>query len=249
MGRGPRRQRVLGLGSFDEDDLYAALDDLFVPARKRFKRQALFRLYLRRKAAPPRLFLYDVTSSYFEGERNELGEFGYNRDGKQGKLQIVIGLMTDAEGEPLAVRVFAGNTSDPVTVLSDQNCQRAVWGGGTRLCGRPRDGEEQGPPSARAGGVALHRGTDGSADPSSAGGADFAMELFSEQICEVEDVGARYVLRKNEREAARERHRLEDKLEKLKERSPRATRRSRISRAVDRKRGSAKWKCGPNGTN
>ena len=106
---------VLGLGSFDEDDLYAALDDLC--ARQEKIEQALFRLYLRRKAAPPRLFLYDVTSSYLEGEQNELGEFGYNRDGKKGKLQIVIGLLTDAEGEPLAVRVFAGNTADPVTVV------------------------------------------------------------------------------------------------------------------------------------
>jgi transposase len=51
-----------------------------------------------------------------EGEHNALGEFGYNRDGKRGKLQIVIGLLTDREGEPLTVRVFAGNSADPVTV-------------------------------------------------------------------------------------------------------------------------------------
>src|SRR2546429_5926515 len=61
------------------------------------------------------LFLYDVTSSYLEGEQNALGNYGYNRDGKKGKLQIVIGLLTDGEGEPLAVRVFAGNTADPAT--------------------------------------------------------------------------------------------------------------------------------------
>lgn len=63
------------------------------------------------------MFLYDITSSYLEGEQNELGEFGYNRDGKKGKLQIVLGLLTDAQGEPLAVRVFAGNTADPATVV------------------------------------------------------------------------------------------------------------------------------------
>ena len=62
---------VLGLGSFDEDDLYAALDNLC--ARQEEIEQKLFRLYLRRRAAPPRLFLYDVTSSYLEGEQNELG--------------------------------------------------------------------------------------------------------------------------------------------------------------------------------
>src|SRR5258708_20580540 len=77
---------------------------------------ALYAQFQRRSGKqPPRLFLYDVTRSYLEGERNELGAFGYNRDGKKGKLQIVIGLLTDAAGEPLAARVFEGNRSDPTT--------------------------------------------------------------------------------------------------------------------------------------
>jgi transposase len=59
--------------------------------------------------------LYDVTSSYFEGEQNELGEYGYNRDGKKGKKQIVIGLLTACDGEPLSIEVFPGNTGDPAT--------------------------------------------------------------------------------------------------------------------------------------
>ncbi len=63
------------------------------------------------------LFLYDVTSSYLEGECNEFGEFGYNRDKKKGKKQIVIGLLTDHEGDPVSVQVFHGNTSDNTTVL------------------------------------------------------------------------------------------------------------------------------------
>lgn len=63
--------------------------------------------------------LYDVSSSYLEGQENELGEFGYNRDGKKGKKQIVYGLLTADDGEPLAVKVFKGNTSD-VTTLPDQ---------------------------------------------------------------------------------------------------------------------------------
>ena len=101
---------VLGLSSFDDDDLYAALDDLC--ARQEKIEQALYRRYQsRRGAPPPSLFLYDVTSSYLEGEKNELGEFGYDRHGKRGKLQIDIGLLTDAEGEPFAVRVFKGNTA------------------------------------------------------------------------------------------------------------------------------------------
>ena len=78
--------------------------------------QALYRHYLERRGAPPSLLLYDVTSSYFEGLHNALGEYGYNRDGKRGKKQIVIGLLADDQGEPLAVRVFAGNRNDPTTV-------------------------------------------------------------------------------------------------------------------------------------
>jgi len=62
------------------------------------------------------LYLYDVTSSYLEGECNELAEYGYNRDKKKGKKQIVIGLLTNSEGLPVATRVFKGNTSDSKTV-------------------------------------------------------------------------------------------------------------------------------------
>ena len=105
---------VLGLTSFDEDDLYDALDDL--SERQEKIEQALYRRYLRQEKNPPRLFLYDVTSSYLQGEHNALGAFGYNRDPKRGKLQIVIGLLTDEQGEPLAVRVFEGNSGDPTTV-------------------------------------------------------------------------------------------------------------------------------------
>ena len=71
---------------------------------------------MQRHGKPPVWVLYDVTSSYFEGECNELGQYGYNRDGKRGKMQIVIGLLTAEDGEPLAVRVFEGNTADPSTV-------------------------------------------------------------------------------------------------------------------------------------
>ena len=65
------------------------------------------------------LFLYDVTSSYLEGQCNELADFGYNRDKKKGKKQIVIGLLCDAEGIPISVEVFQGNRND-VTTLSNQ---------------------------------------------------------------------------------------------------------------------------------
>ena len=64
-----------------------------------------------------RIFLYDITSTYFEGKCCPLAAFGYNRDGKNGKLQIVVGLLCNGEGRPLAVRVFKGNTKDETTVL------------------------------------------------------------------------------------------------------------------------------------
>jgi hypothetical protein len=66
----------------------------------------------------PHLFLYDVTSSYLEGEKNEYADFGYNRDKKKGKRQIVIGLLCDAKGMPVTVEVFDGNMSDVKTVSS-----------------------------------------------------------------------------------------------------------------------------------
>ena len=105
---------TLGLGPFDEDDLYAALDRL--AGEQERMEDALYRRMVRQRGGAPTVVLYDVTSSYVEGACNELAAFGYNRDQKAGKPQIVIGLVTTGPGEPLAVQVFDGNTSDPLTV-------------------------------------------------------------------------------------------------------------------------------------
>ena len=101
----------LGLDSFCEDDLYSALDWLNDHQQAIEKR--LFNGRYQDKK--PNLYLYDVTSSYLEGDQNELGEYGYNRDGKKGKKQIVIGLLTDDEGQPISCEVFRGNTRDTTT--------------------------------------------------------------------------------------------------------------------------------------
>lgn len=74
---------LLGLSAFDEDDLYMALDWL-AEAQPRIE-QRLYQAYVARSGQTPVLVLYDVTSSYLEGDHNELGAFGYNRDGKRGK--------------------------------------------------------------------------------------------------------------------------------------------------------------------
>lgn len=102
--------RLLGIKtSFNEDDLYANGAWL---ARRQPKVEA--KLWQSRPPAADAqgLFFYDVTSSYFEGEHNALAEFGYNRDQIKGKKQVVMGLLTDAQGEPVSVRLFPGNTSD-----------------------------------------------------------------------------------------------------------------------------------------
>jgi transposase len=63
-----------------------------------------------------RMYLYDITGTYFEGTQNVLSAFGYNRDRKTGKMQICIGLICDETGFPLKATVFEGNTSDSATV-------------------------------------------------------------------------------------------------------------------------------------
>lgn len=102
---------MLNLGPVDEDDLYAAMDWLG-------ERQAKIEQALARRHLDHTLILYDVTSSYFEGRCCPLASHGHNRDGKQGKLQIVIGLLCNADGCPVAVEVFDGHTGDPSTVAA-----------------------------------------------------------------------------------------------------------------------------------
>jgi transposase len=104
---------ILQLDSFCEDDLYQAMDWLN-DHQQRIEKSLFTHRYP--DGSKPQFYLYDVTSSYLEGDQNELGERGYNRDGKKGKKQIVIGLMTDGEGWPICTEVFEGNTNDTVTV-------------------------------------------------------------------------------------------------------------------------------------
>jgi Transposase DDE domain len=115
---------VLGLGTFDEDALYANLDWL-AGAQARIEDRLFAQ---RQKTQPASLFLYDVTSSYLEGTQNELAAFGYNRDGKKGKRQIVIGLLCDEDGHPVSIEVFPGNTQDPRTFAAQINKVKARFG-------------------------------------------------------------------------------------------------------------------------
>jgi hypothetical protein len=103
---------VLGIQKLDEDDLYENL--AWLSDHQEAIEKSLFEL--RFPNTVPTLFLYDVTSSYLEGMCNALADWGYDRDKKKGKKQIVVGLLADPEGLPVAVRVFKGNTTDTKTV-------------------------------------------------------------------------------------------------------------------------------------
>ena len=101
---------LLGIERVSETDFYRAMDWLL-------KRQDKIESSLARKHLEDgSLVLYDVSSSYFEGTCCPLAKRGHNRDKKQGKLQIVYGLLCDKNGCPVAIEVFEGNTADPKTV-------------------------------------------------------------------------------------------------------------------------------------
>ena len=102
----------LGLGMVDEDELYTALDWLAV------RQPAIEAALAKDHLAGGTLVLYDVSSSYLEGRCCPLAQFGYNRDRKRGKLQIVYGLLCAANGCPIAIEVFEGSTADPTTLTS-----------------------------------------------------------------------------------------------------------------------------------
>ena len=103
---------VLGLGEVDEDELYTALDWLLE------RQPAIEATLAKRHLTNGTLVLYDVSSSYMEGRCCPLAKRGYSRDGRQGTLQIVYGLLCAPDGCPVAIEVFDGNTADPMTLAT-----------------------------------------------------------------------------------------------------------------------------------
>ncbi|MGH2749415.1 MAG: IS1634 family transposase [Actinomycetota bacterium] len=110
----------LSVADATTDDVYGAMD--WLVSRQDSIESALAKAHL----SPGGLALYDLSSSYVEGSCCPLAERGYSRDQKRGKAQINYGLMTDAEGRPVSIEVFAGNTADPSAFVSavDQLRQR-----------------------------------------------------------------------------------------------------------------------------
>ncbi len=200
---------ILGFSAFNEDDLYRNLDWLA-------ENQADIedRLYLK---SPSRgLFLYDVTSSYLEGACNEFAAFGYNRDGKKGKRQIVIGLLCDDKGRPLSIEIFPGNTQDTATFASQiKKISERFGGGDITLVGdrgmikntQQKDILEH----------EFHYIT-AITKPQIESLLDqgiFQLTLFDQDIAEVEDKEVRYILRMNPVRALEIQSSRQDKLKSL----------------------------------
>ena len=205
---------VLGLETFNEEHLYSNL--AWLSEQQEAIEKRLFRL--RYGKATPQLFLYDVTSSYLEGIENELGDFGYNRDGKRGKMQLVIGLLTGPDGTPVAIRVFKGNTPDTGTVAEQVRILARTFGVEKVTLVGDRGMLKQSEvallnkeafnyitaitkPQIR---TLLREGV-------------FQMELFDEKVCEVKSEGVRYILRRNPQRAKEIECNRQDKLIKVRE--------------------------------
>jgi len=209
---------VLGLAGFSEKDLYASLD--WLDARQCRVEQSLFRT--RRGSNPPTLYLYDVTSSYLEGECNAYGAYGYNRDKKRGKQQIVVGLLLDDEGWPVSVEVFSGNTPDVLTVESQVRKLAERFGAqGVTLVGDR--GMLKSAQIAELSEESFHYLTAVTKPQIESLIKDGVLQLgmFDEKLCEVSDRGVRYLLRRNPVRAAELAVSREDKLRCLQVRAAR----------------------------
>jgi transposase len=112
----------LGVTEATEDDLYEAMDWL-LDRQERIENKLAAR-HLREGG----LVLYDVSSSFYEGRTCPLAQFGHDRDRKNGLPIIVYGVMTNGEGCPVAVSVYAGNTGDPTTVADQIEKLRERFG-------------------------------------------------------------------------------------------------------------------------
>jgi len=114
--------RVLGVGQRSADELYAALDWLHEA------QPSIERRLARQHLVGSTLVLYDLTSTWMTGRCCELAARGHSRDGKRDDPQIVFGLVCTAEGCPIAVEVFPGNTADPATVAAQVTKLRDRFG-------------------------------------------------------------------------------------------------------------------------
>src|SRR6266702_2910456 len=204
---------VLGVGTFDEDALYENLDWL-AGAQARIEDRLFAQ---RQKTKPASLFLYDVTRSYLEGTQNALAAFGYNRDGKKGKRQIVIGLLCDEDGHPVSIEGFPGNTQGPHTFATQLNKVKARFGvqAITFVGDRGMIQGQQLEDLAHQGCHYITAITQPQIEKLLRQGT-FQLDLFDQELAEVlTDEGIRYVLRRNPMRAQEVRDTRQAQLAKL----------------------------------
>lgn len=193
---------ILELEAFDEDDLYDNLD--WLAEHQQQIEDRLFRF--RYRTQKPDLYLYDVTSSYLEGVRNALAAFGYCRDGKSGKMQVVYGLLCDFQGVPVSIQAFAGNTTDTKTFGAQVHKVTERFGGGEVIFVGDR-GMIKGPQIEQLQAEEEHvfhyitAITKAQVEALLKRGV-IQMSLFDETLAEVLDGDVRYVLRRNPERAA-----------------------------------------------
>lgn len=204
---------ILNLEAFNEDDLYSNLE--WLHAAQDLIENKMYETLSKNESTT--LFLYDVTSTYLEGNENELAFFGYNRDGKKGKKQIVVGLLCNQDGDPLSIEVFTGNTQDTTTFASQVQKVAQRFGGkkvtfvGDRGMIKQRQMENLGlngfyyitaitkPQIEKM----LHEKV-------------FQMDLFDQELAELStEDGLRYVLRRNPMRVTEIQNSREDKFNSL----------------------------------
>ena len=113
---------LLEVEGAEAQELYVAMDWLL--KRQPAIESALAKRHLENGA----LVLYDVSSTYFEGQCCPLAQRGHSRDGRHDKPQIVFGLLCNRQGCPVTVEVFDGNTGDPTTLSSQIEKLRKRFG-------------------------------------------------------------------------------------------------------------------------
>lgn len=177
-----------------EDELYKNLS--WLAHKQKSIEKKLFKS--RYKDKEPEMFLYDVTSSYFEGTHNELANWGYNRDKKRGKMQVVAGLLCDESGYPLSIKLFEGNTLDFNTVgeqikqvAKEFGCERVSFVGDRGMLKSKQIKELES--------ADFHYITAITKPQIAALLKEkiFQMSLFDSEIKEIEHEGVRYILKRN----------------------------------------------------
>src|SRR6266545_5461031 len=112
----------LDVAGASTDETYAAMDWLL--GRQDAIEAKLAKRHLAPEVNPHRMALFDLSSSWLEGTHCPLAKRGYSRDGKKNRAQIEYGLLTDPDGRPVAIKVFAGNTADPTAFIDAVNIVR-----------------------------------------------------------------------------------------------------------------------------